>query len=155
MNKTNEVVKMAALFFVIFGCFNGGLTLLSYLYSSIGLGYLGQKNIALIYGGYFISNFFARKFIGFFRELKLSLMVGGFFYAFTMFSAMYAYYCKQYQKFEGKCSKDSVIALNYVSAFLLGFFGPTLIWNAQYAFIDRISSKTEKTKMFGTFYTIF
>lgn len=130
MNKTTEVVKMAALFFVILGCFNGGLTLLSYLYSSIGLGFLGQANIAINYIGWFCSNLFARKFLSYFKYLRTAFCVGGLFFALMMFSAIFAYYCKTYVNFEGYCSKTSVKGLNYVSAFLLGFFGPTLLWSA-------------------------
>lgn len=154
MKKQPVVLRLAVLFFIIFGCFNGGLSLINYLYESAGLGYLGQINIALIYGGYFTSNFFARRFLSFFSEVKTALFTGALFYAFTMFSGMFTYYCKTYENFSGHCGKDYVAALNYLANFLLGFFGPTLVWNGQYAFIDKISSKSEKKRMFSVFFTL-
>jgi len=154
MKKQTVVINLSILFFIIFGCFNGGITLINFLYESAGLGFLGQINIALIYGAYFISNFFARNFIGFFKEMKMSLFAGALFYAFMMFSGMFTYYCKTYENFEGYCAKSSVIGLNCLSNFLLGFFGPTLVWNSQYAYIDKISTKAEKKKLFSIFFAI-
>ena len=153
LNKKREFLKLSFLFFVMLSCFNGGLTLLSFLYDSVGLKGLGQINIAILYGGFFLSNFFAKFFIGLFEEYRSALALGPLSYSAIMLSGIFTYYCK-IEKFTGFCSLEYVRLANYVGAFIVGFIGSTLVWGCQFAFINKITNKKDKQWSFSMFYQI-
>ena len=99
-------------------------------------------------------NIFVKQMIGCFKELKQCIFVGMLFYSFMMSAGLFSYYCYSSHGLEGICKRDHIRYINYLCNILLGSFGSTLIWTAQYEFIDRISLKAEKKKLFSYFYSV-
>lgn len=152
-DRKKAVFNLGMLFVVCFTSFGASSSLVSFIYDSIGLYNLGQVNNFLIYLGFFLSNFLARPLLKMFKQLKTAMMVGFFFYGFLILAALLTYSCYFFEKNDGFCSIFFLKMVNWVAGFNLGFMGATLVWAAQYDFIDKIGNKESKKELFGIFYS--
>ena len=151
--RRSAVVKLAITFSINIACVAGVSTIVSFVYDSIGLYNLGQANTFSIYFGFFLSNFLAKRMLSWFRETHQAIFAGFLFYGLSILASIWTYSC-YYWKLDGFFSSGAFLRpLNLASNFLLGFFGATLVWSGQYQYIDKLSSKQEKSEMFSIFYT--
>ena len=155
IDKKSAALKLSIIFSVNFACLGGTNVLVSFIYDKIGLYNLGQTNYFATYLGFFISNFFARNILGWFKELKNAMFTGFIFYGFTILAAIVTYSCYYLDHHDLYCSTVFLRVLNIVAGFNLGFFGATLVFSGQYQYIDKISTAEEKSELFAIFYSNF
>ena len=153
MDRKGIVTKMAVLYFGSFMCFGGSQLVVGFVYDAIGLYNLGQVNQFLIYIGFFVSTFFAKRMITYFKELKTTIFVGFMMYGFAILGAILTYGCYLGNAKEGICSVQVLRLLNYASNLLLGVAGAPLVWSGQYEMIDRLSNEEDSKEHFAIFYS--
>ena len=128
---------------------------MNYLYDEIGFKGLGQQNIALCYAGFFVFNFIAPKMISMFSDVKIAIFVGFLFYDLMMVAGVFTYYCHGRPALEGICDAGIVKGVNYVANFMQGSLGGTLVWTGQCMYLNQISLKSEKSKVFSYFFAVY
>ena len=155
INKTKATFYLSMIFTINFACLGGANVLVSFIYDKIGLYNLGQTTNFTTYLGFFLSNFFARNILDLFKELKTAMYTGFIFYGFTILAAIITYSCYFFDQHDAYCSPVFLKAFNLIAGFNLGFFGATLVFSGHYEYIDRISTKAEKSELFTIFYSNF
>ena len=155
MKSRTAVIILGLNFLVVFTCFNGGNTLMSFIFDSYGFVGLGQTNGFFIYFGLFCSTFLVRRMLRCFSELKYAIGTGAFFYTPFLANGLLISLCVERGQKDGFCGPTLLRLVNYLCSFCLGFLGATILWTGQYQFIDGAANKLQKKQYFSLFFLFF
>lgn len=155
MKSRTAIIVLSLNFVVLFTCFGGGNTLMSFIFDNYGFSGLGQTNGFFVYSGFFTGMFIVPKMLAFFSENKYAMAVGCAFYAPFILGGLLISLCHTNDKSQGFCSAAILRLLNYAFSFMLGFCGGPILWAAHYKFLTGAANKNEKQEFFSLFFSFF
>lgn len=135
-------------FVILFTCFSAGGSLIAAIYDKRHLKSYGQVNYFVTYISFFFSTLVCDNLMQKFNKsslnLKKTMGCSALFYTFYKLINAFSCYCTTPTLEENYlpsyiCRNESLLVLNVLGSFVMGFFGATLIWAAQYLYVNLLA----------------